>query len=105
VVSIVPPDLSIGFIAAIVVPLVLGFIVGLIAKSVLKIGLAIAALIIILIVLGVITPGQVITPLVALIKSGASNPTLASQAERFAGYLPYSSITFIIGLIVGFWKG
>jgi len=105
VVTLLPPDLSTAFIVAIVVPLILGFIVGLIMKSLLKIGIAIAALIIILILVGVLTPGQVLTPLISLIKSGASSSALASEAARFAGYLPYSSITFIIGLVIGFLKG
>ena len=101
-VGILPPDLSTTFLAAVILPLVLGFIVGLIVKRVLKLGIAIAALIIILIVLGVVTPGQIISPLLSLFRSGSS---LTSDAQRIAGYLPYSSITFLIGLAIGFFKG
>jgi uncharacterized protein YqfA (UPF0365 family) len=104
-VAILPPDLSITFLAAVLVPLVIGIIVGLIIKSALKIGVAIAILIIILILLGVLTPNQVLMPLASLIKSGASSPTLKSEVQRLAGYIPYSSITFIIGLAIGFLKG
>ena len=104
-VTLLPPDLTTGFFVAILVPLVLGIIVGLIMKSLIKIGIALAALIIILILIGVLTPGQVLTPLISLVKSGISNPTLANEAERYAAYLPYSSITFIIGVIIGFFKG
>ena len=104
-VTVLPPDLTIAFFVAILVPLILGIIVGLIMKSLIKIGIAIAALIIILILIGVLTPNQVLTPLISLIKSGISNPALAREAERYASYLPYSSITFIIGVIVGFFKG
>jgi len=105
VVALLPPDLSTAFIVALVVPLILGVIVGFIMKSLIKIGIAIAVLIIVLILIGVLTPNQVITPIVALIKAGVSNPTLANEARRFAGYLPYSSIAFIVGLVIGFLKG
>jgi len=100
--AILGPDLSLTFVAAVLVPLVLGFLVGVIAKAAIKIGVVIAIIIILLIALGFITPGQVIQPLVGIFKSG---PSLASDASRIAGYLPYSSITFIIGLAIGFLKG
>ena len=99
------PDLSITFLIAAIVPLVLGFIVGMIVKAVFKIGLAIAVIILILIVLGVITPDQILTPLASLIKSGATQTAIKNEVQRLAGYLPWSSITFIIGLILGFLKG
>ena len=101
-VGILPPDLSTTFLVAAILPLVLGFIVGMIVKRVLKLGIAIAALIIILIVLGIVTPGQILNPLLSLFKSGSS---LSSEAQRLAGYLPYSSVTFLIGLALGFLKG
>jgi uncharacterized membrane protein (Fun14 family) len=102
VVSFLPPDLSTTFIVAAILPLIIGFIVGVIIKSALKIGIAIAILILILISLGIITPDQVLKPLLSVLKSGSS---LTSYAQRVAGYLPYSSLTFIIGLAVGIWKG
>ncbi len=104
-VTLLPPDLSTTFLVAAIVPLILGFIVGMIIKSVLKIGIAIAVVILALIVLGVVTPSQILTPLANFIKSGASSSTITSEVERLAGYLPYSSITFIIGLAIGFLKG
>lgn len=101
-VSFALPDLSTTFLIAAIVPLIIGFIVGLIIKSVLKIGIAIAILVIVLILLGIITPDQVLTPLLSLVKSGG---TLTTGVQRLASYLPYSSITFIIGLAIGFLKG
>lgn len=101
-VSILPPDLSATFLVAAIVPLVIGFIVGVIIRSAIKIGIALAILIILLIALGVLTPGQVLTPILSLVKSGSG---LTAYANRVAGYLPYSSITFIIGLAVGLLKG
>lgn len=101
--AILPPDLtSATFLIAVFVPLILGFIVGYIAKNALKIGVAIALILLILIVLGVLTPSQILTPLLGLVKSGSS---LTSEVQKVAGYLPYSSITFLIGLAIGFIKG
>jgi uncharacterized membrane protein (Fun14 family) len=100
--SILPPDLSTTFLVAAILPLIIGFIVGVILKSALKIGIALVILVVILIALGVISPNQVLQPLLSLVKSGS---TLTSYANRVAGYIPYSSITFIIGLAIGYLKG
>lgn len=100
-VTILPPDASVTFIVALLVPLVLGFLVGVIIKRAIAVGAAIAILVLILIFVGVLTPSQVIQPLVSLFRSG---PALASKATQIAGYLPYSSVTFLIGLAVGFFK-
>ena len=96
------PDLSTTFLVAAIVPLIIGFIVGVIVRSVLKIGIAIAVLIVILIAAGILSPNEVLQPLLSVVKSG---PSLAPYAQRVAGYLPYSSLTFLIGLAVGLWKG
>jgi Sec-independent protein secretion pathway component TatC len=100
-VTILPPDLSATFIAALVVPLVIGFLVGIVIKSALKIGAAIALIVVLLIFGGILTPSQVIQPLVGLASSG---PALTGKVTQIAGYLPYSSVLFIIGLAVGFFK-
>jgi uncharacterized membrane protein (Fun14 family) len=102
VVSILAPDTSIAFWVALLLPLVLGIIVGLIVKSVIKIGLALAILAVILIFLGIVTPDQVLQPILSLAKQG---PALTAEVQRLSGFLPYSSATFIIGLAIGFFKG
>jgi len=102
VASFVLPDLSTTFLVAAIVPLILGFIVGVIIRTALKIGIALAIIVVILIAAGIISPGQVLQPLLSVVKSG---PDLVTYAQRVAGYLPYSSLTFIIGLAVGLWKG
>jgi uncharacterized membrane protein (Fun14 family) len=101
-VSILAPDLSTTFLVAAILPLIIGFIVGVIIKSALKIGILLAVLVLVLIALGIITPEQVLSPVLSLVRSGSA---LASEARRVAGYLPYSSVTFIIGLAIGFLKG
>ena len=100
--SFLAPDLSTTFLVSAILPLIIGFVVGVILKSAIKIGIALAILVILLLALGVITPDQVLQPLLSLGKSG---PTLSAYANRVAGYLPYSSITFQIGLAIGYLKG
>ena len=100
--TVLPPDTSMTFLAALLVPLVLGFLVGIVAKAAVKIGVAIAVIILILMVTGFITPSQVIQPVVELVRSG---PTVATKVSQLAGYLPYSSMTFMVGFVVGLFKG
>ncbi|MDA4118642.1 MAG: hypothetical protein OK455_09890 [Thaumarchaeota archaeon] len=96
------PTLSVTFLVAALVPLVLGFLVGMVIKTALKIGLIIAIIILIMIGLGILAPSQVLTPIVGAFKNGGA---LTSKVMQVAGYLPYSSITFLIGAAVGFLKG
>ncbi len=98
---ILPPDASATFIVSLLVPLVIGFLVVTVIKSALKLGAAIAIIILLLIFLGVLTPSQVIQPIMSLVRSG---PALTSKVSQIAGYLPYSSVTFLIGLAVGFFR-
>jgi len=100
-VTLLPPDLSVTFIVSLLVPLVLGFLVGIVVKGAVRIGAAIAVIVLLLIFTGILTPSQVIQPIMSLVSSG---PTLASKVSQIAGYLPYSSVTFLIGLAVGFFK-
>ena len=101
-VTLLPPDTSITFLAAIVVPLLLGFLVGTIAKGILKVAVAIGVLVLVLIALGMISPEQIVGPVVALFRTGS---TYTDKVRQIAGYLPYSSVTFLVGLAVGFFKG
>ena len=80
----------------------IGFVVGLLIKRFLEIGLIIGAIVILLIVAGFLSPDQVLKPLIGFVKSGS---TVSDWVHRVAGYLPYTTLTFIIGLVVGFRKG
>ncbi|HUI86686.1 MAG TPA: hypothetical protein VLY21_06000 [Nitrososphaerales archaeon] len=99
---VLPPSLSITFLVAAIAPFLIGLLVGVIIKSALKLGIAIAILLLILIGLGIVTPDQVLKPLIGLVKSGSG---LTSKVNQIAGYLPYSSLAFLIGLAIGFFKG
>ena len=101
-VDFLPPALTTTFLVATIAPLVVGFLVGIIAKTVLKLGVAIAVLLLILIALGIVDPNQIVGPLASMVTSGQ---TYAEKVKQIAGYLPYSSVAFLIGLAVGFFKG
>lgn len=101
-VPVLPPSLSATFIIAALLPLVIGFVVGLLIKKVLTIGLLIAAIILLLIIASFLSPDQVLKPLLGFLKSSS---TVEDWIKRVAGYLPYTSLTFILGMILGFLKG
>jgi hypothetical protein len=101
-VNFLPPDLSTTFLVAAILPLIIGFIVGVIIRSTIKLGIALAVLVVLLIALGIVSPGQVLTPVLSFFKSGSA---LTTGVNRLSGYLPYSSLTFIMGLAVGLLKG
>ena len=99
---VLPPSLSITFLVAAIAPFLIGLLVGIIIKSAIKIGVAIAVLLLILIGLGIVSPDQVLKPILSLLQSGSA---LTNRVKEIAGYLPYSSLAFIIGLAIGFFKG
>jgi len=101
-VAILPPDLSVTFIVAALLPLVIGIIVGVLIKNFLEVGLVIAAILLVLIIAGFLSPDQVLKPLLGLLRSGS---TVSDWVNRVAGYLPYTTLTFIVGLIIGFVVG
>ena len=81
-VNFLAPDLSTTFLVSAILPLIIGFVVGVILKSAIKIGLALVILVILLIALGALTPGQVLQPILSLVKNGSS---LTAYANRVAG--------------------
>ncbi len=101
-VSILLPDASFTFIAALAVPLILGFLIGIILKGAMKIGIALIVIVVLLITIGMISPSQVIGLFVSLFRTGQG---LAVKVNQIAGYLPYSSATFVVGVLIGFFKG
>ena len=89
-------------IISLVVTFILGLLIGLLIKKIIQVGLIILAIIIILIAIGALSPSTVIHGLEGL-------GVYASKAESFVkgelSILPYNSIVFIIGLIIGLIKG
>ncbi|BFH73891.1 hypothetical protein SJAV_18350 [Sulfurisphaera javensis] len=89
-------------IISMIVAFILGLLIGLLIKKVIQVGLIILAIVIILIAIGALSPSTVIHGLESL-------GTYAKSAESFVqgelSILPYNSILFIIGLVIGLIKG
>lgn len=101
-VTILPPDGSFTFIAGVAGPLILGFLIGIVLKGAIKIGIALVIIFVVLIAIGMISPDRVIGLFVSVFRTGQG---LSVKVNQIAGYLPYSSATFIIGVLIGFFKG
>jgi len=99
---VLPPDLSTTFLIEFVLPLVIGFAVGFLIKKALTVGLIVAVVVSVLIILGFLAPGEVLKPLIGFLRSGSAE---AEWVNRVAGYLPYTSVTFVVGLVIGLMKG
>jgi hypothetical protein len=98
--SIVPPEFA--WILPIAIPLVLGLIVGIIIKRTMKLLLVIVLLVIVLVAIGFTQLPSFTDVANAALKY---LPMIWAEAGPLLNLLPYSSITFIIGLILGLWKG
>ncbi|MCY0890814.1 MULTISPECIES: hypothetical protein [Pyrobaculum] len=89
-------------IAAVVGPFVVGLLVGIVAKRLLSAALFLIALFIVLAALGYMTPDQVSA---FLQQMGYAAKEAVSYAMRIKELVPYSSAAFLLGLIIGLWKG
>jgi len=98
--NIVPPEYA--WIIPIIVPFIIGLLVGVIVKKTLKLVLA---LIVLLIVLAAV--GYTQLPSFEEIARAALKylPMLWAEAGPLINILPYSSLTFLLGLAIGLWKG
>jgi len=79
-------------------PLVLGLLIGSLAKHSMKIAVLIVALVVALVTLGY----------VSFTYMGFYNEFLAPLVRwiiNSMNFLPYSSVAFLAGLVLGFWKG
>jgi len=84
---------------ALVLPFIIGLLVGYILKQSIKLLAAVVVLILVLLLIGAID--------VNTLKYGFENvlsygPAALDAAKAVAGVLPFSSIIFIIGVVIGF---
>ncbi len=94
----IPPEIA--WLVPIILPFIIGLLVGAIIKHGFKILILIVALIIILIATGVLS-----ISLSSLFDQAMKFlPTLYNVGAPLLNLLPYMSITFIIGLIIGLIK-
>jgi uncharacterized membrane protein (Fun14 family) len=85
----------------IVVPFIIGLLVGVIIKRGLKLIVAIIALVIVLVATGAISVS--FSDIWA--KAAETFPTIAGEARDLINFLPYTSVGFLLGLAIGFFKG
>ena len=92
----IPPEIA--WIIPIVLPLIIGLLVGAIIKKGFKLLMLVIVLIIVLIATGVLslTFGDLFTEAMKIL------PKLYDAGAGWLNILPYSTITFVIGLGLGF---
>ena len=95
----IPPEIA--WIVPIIVPLIIGLLVGFIVKRTLELMTTVVALVFLLVFFGVISISY------QNVFDQALNflPRIIETGSGFMDILPYSSLTFIIGLVLGLWKG
>jgi hypothetical protein len=100
--AILPPDTSITFIGGVLVTLAIGFLIGAVSRAFAKLGVVLLAVAVVLIALGFLEPNQLIQPVVKYVETGAE---VVRKVNQITGYLPYFTLTFVAGLLIGFFKG
>ncbi|MEM3383853.1 MAG: hypothetical protein QW698_07450 [Nitrososphaerales archaeon] len=96
----IPPEYS--WIIPIIVPLIIGLLIGIIIKRTIKLAIMVLILVLLLGALGYITLPSVQD---VIQKASEYLPMIWKGAGGLINILPYSSITFIIGFLLGLWKG
>ena len=81
---------------------VLGLLVGILIRRLLGVALVLLAIVILAIALGYLSPSTLVT---LLHYAGYAMSTAYVKAKELIGAIPYSSLAFIIGLIIGLIKG
>ncbi|BDC19420.1 hypothetical protein [Acidianus sp. HS-5] len=89
-------------VVSLVIAFVLGLLVGILIKKIFQIGIVILAIIIILVAIGAVSPSTIEHGLITL---GQEASKAESEASSYIKLLPYNSIVFIIGLVIGLIKG
>lgn len=95
----IPPEYA--WVVPVIIPFIVGLLVGFIVKRTVKLIFAILALIIILVATGYLS----LTFQDLYEKAMSFLPTIVDLGGDLKNVLPYSSLTFLIGLALGLWKG
>jgi len=94
-----PPEIA--WIVPIVMPLLIGLVVGAIVKNTLKLIFTLSTLVILLVITGYVT----LTFQDVFDQAMKFLPKIIQTGSGWIEVLPYSAATFIVDLILGFWKG
>jgi uncharacterized membrane protein (Fun14 family) len=93
---------GVAWILPTVVPFIIGLLVGVIVKRALKLILVVIVLIVVLAAIGYVQ----LPSTEELMKAALTYlPLIQSGAGPLLNFIPYTSISFIIGLLIGLWKG
>ena len=97
------PPITKGEIVYAIVSFLLGLLIGYLVKNIIKIGIVLLAIVVLLILIGAISPHTV----ESFVESTASSaiPQAEHYVTEILTYIPYNSIIFIIGFIIGLVKG
>lgn len=95
----IPPEFA--WIVPVVVPFIIGLLIGLIIKRAITLVLALLILIIILVATGYVS----LTFQDIFDRAMEFLPRIIELGGSLQNVLPYSSATFLIGLLLGLWKG
>ncbi|MEM2087761.1 MAG: hypothetical protein QW542_07670 [Thermoproteota archaeon] len=95
----IPPEFA--WVVPVVVPFIIGLLIGLIIKRAITLVLALLILIIILVATGYVS----LTFQDLFDRAMEFLPRIIELGGSLQNVLPYSSATFLIGLLLGLWKG
>lgn len=95
----IPPEFA--WIVPVVVPFIIGLLIGLIIKRAITLVLALLILVIILVATGYVS----LTFQDLFNRAMEFLPRIIELGGSLQNVLPYSSATFLIGLLLGLWKG
>ncbi len=90
--------ISITQILALVVPFIFGLLVGILIRRLIGVALVLLAILILAVAVGYISPSTAINIIQSL---GYTAYQAAEKLGIVKAMIPYSSLTFIIGLIIG----
>jgi uncharacterized membrane protein (Fun14 family) len=92
---------NIAWIVPVIIPALIGLLVGVIAKHSVRLVFVVAALVVLLVLAGYIS----LTFQEVFDQAMKFLPRIIGTGSGLIDVLPYSTVTFLIGLALGLWKG
>ena len=97
-----PSNITEAEIIQLVISFLLGLLIGILIRKVIAVGLILLAIVILLMVAGYVSPQQI----EAFLNSSLVNlQSYTGGAQEVVKFIPYNSIAFIIGFVIGLAKG
>ena len=92
---------QIAWIVPVIIPALIGLLVGVIAKHSVRLVFVVTALVVLLVLTGYIS----LTFQEVFDQAMKFLPRIIGTGSGIIDVLPYSTVTFLIGLALGLWKG